>query len=123
MYPELQSILSEACYDMSGSTCQIVQDIFIGNIWRDFHVLRSRAGVAKYSKPFHSLRKSCAQDWAMHTPPHVLHEWMGHTKFETTMRYYLKVPESEYKRIAETYFFDKNVQKSVQITTGREVVD
>jgi integrase len=51
------------------------------------------AGVVRYAKPLHTLRKSCITDWAGHPPAHVVREWAGHSDKNTTDRYYLKVSE------------------------------
>ena len=87
---ELQKILKEAA----------PKPVKLANPNRDFKVFCNRAGVEPYSKPFHSLRKSCARDWAARFPSHIVREWMGHTSLETTDRYYLQVPPGEYTRAA-----------------------
>ena len=68
------------------------------NVWRDFQVPCKRAGVTPYSKPFHSLRKSCITDWAARFPAHVVKEWAGHADIRTTLKYYLKVSDGDYRR-------------------------
>jgi hypothetical protein len=65
--------------------------VVYSNHWRDFEVVRERAGVAKYAKPIHCLRKSCLTDWAGRFPAHVVKEWAGHSDVRTTVKYYLKV--------------------------------
>ena len=70
------------------------------NTWRDAQALFRKAGVPAYDKPFHSLRKSCITDWAGEFPTHVVKEWAGHADIRTTLKYYLKVSESEYDRAA-----------------------
>ena len=115
MCPELQALLSAADPDDNTSQRMITGDLFKNNLWRDFQNIRKDAKVDQYKKPFHAMRKSCAQDWAdNNVPPNSLQHWMGHTKFETTMDYYLKASESEYKRAAETAFFKKDCAKPVQ---------
>ena len=78
-----------------------VRSINLRNLWRDFGVICKRAGVLRYAKPIHSLRKSCIRDWADRHPAHVVKEWAGHTDLNTTDTYYLQVPESEYERAAK----------------------
>jgi len=92
MCPELQKILKDAGPKSAD----------LANPVRDFKVLCRHAGIEAYSKPFHCLRKSCARDWAAKFPSHVVREWMGHTSLETTDRYYLQVPPSEYQRASKT---------------------
>ena len=74
--------------------------IKVKNASRDFTALCRRAGVSRYAKPFHTLRKTCLTDWAMRFPAHVVAAWAGHASIETTREYYLQVSESEYERAA-----------------------
>jgi integrase len=75
------------------------------NGWRNFGTPCKRAGVARYSKPLHSLRKSFLTDWADRFPMHTLKEWAGHTSISTTEQFYLKVGEADYTRAAAENFF------------------
>ena len=70
------------------------------NISRDFKVICRRADVPTYSKPLHTLRKSCLTDWAGRYPQHVVTEWAGHADPKTTNEYYLKISEADYERAA-----------------------
>ena len=73
-------------------------EIIVQNLWRDFGVLCKRAGVPRYSKPLHTLRKSCLTDWASRFPIHVVRAWAGHSNIETTATYYLQVSDSDFQR-------------------------
>jgi integrase len=97
--PELFALL-EAAYDPQAELVIPPGGVVYQNVWRDFQVVAKRAGVAPYSKPLHSLRKSCVTDWAARFPAHVVKEWAGHADIRTTLKYYLKVSESEYDRAA-----------------------
>ena len=55
------------------------------------------AGLEPWTKPLHTLRKSCIDDWSRIAPPHVVMEWATHTCLATTMRYYVKVNRSDEK--------------------------
>jgi integrase len=70
----------------------------VNNVWRDAGALCRRAGVPRYRKPLHTLRKSCITDWARLFPAHVVRQWAGHSDLETTDRYYLQVSEAEYEK-------------------------
>jgi len=72
----------------------------VKNISRDFTVLCKKAGVQRYAKPFHTLRKTCLTAWAREYPQHVVQEWAGHSCSETTKDYYLQVSVAEYDRAA-----------------------
>ncbi len=102
--PELRELLLTAFEGANEGEPRVIpaEGINVRNIWRDFGVLCKRAGVPRYSKPIHSLRKSCIRDWAARHPAHVVKEWAGHSDLNTTDRYYLQVPESEYVRAART---------------------
>ena len=115
MCPELQAILSKVYSDAQDGSNKVVSEIIVNNIWRDFQVLRRRAGVVKYSKPFHTLRKSCIRDWAESYPAHVVKEWAGHSSLDVTDKYYLQVPESEYDRASNTGLWSKVTQKVTQL--------
>jgi integrase len=70
------------------------------NVDRDFKVLCRRAGVVPWRKPMHTLRKTCLTRWARQFPLHVVKEWAGHGDERTTLKFYLKVSESEYDKAA-----------------------
>src|ERR1051325_7668621 len=97
--PELSAILQESREGQTGPVIPLGGVVY-KNVWRDFQVLAKRAGVKTYSKPLHSLRKSCITDWADGFAAHVVKEWAGHQDIRTTLKYYLKVSESEYDKAA-----------------------
>ena len=82
---------------------------------RNFTFLCKRAGVERYAKPLHTLRKSCITDWASHFPAHVVKQWAGHSDLDTTDRYYLQVSESEYERAASTRMAPDATQLPTQL--------
>lgn len=53
------------------------------------------AGVPRYRKPFHTLRKNRATTWRAAYPEHVVDAWLGHGP-EVAREHYAKVPESYY---------------------------
>jgi len=97
--PELSGLLREIPRGQAGTVIPL-GSVVRKNAWRDFQVLAKKAGVKSYPKPFHSLRKSCITDWADGFAAHVVMEWAGHQDIRTTLKYYLKVSESEYDRAA-----------------------
>jgi hypothetical protein len=97
--PELYGLLRDAL-DPDADLVIPQGAVVYSNVWRDFQVIATRAGVARYKKPIHSLRKSCITDWAAGFAAHVVKEWAGHADIRTTLQYYLKVSESEYDRAA-----------------------
>ena len=116
--PELQALLLKGHSNAAEGQKRVLgiePDKSKTNHCKRFGTIRKRAEIEPYSRPYHTLRKSCAQDWASRgVPPQALKEWMGHTKLETTMQFYLKVSKFEYQQISDSSFFTKSVQKSVQ---------
>lgn len=71
-----------------GSVC-------LGNPGRTFDRLCKAAGVARYGKPLHALRKSCITDWARTHPAHVVQVWAGHKSIQTTLKFYTRVSPAD----------------------------
>lgn len=65
----------------------------INNMLRKLKSHCKTAGVVPFS--FHDLRRSCITNWAKHLPIHAVQELSGHSKIETTRRYYLSVEQSD----------------------------
>ena len=102
LVPELYDILLDA-FDVAEPGEELVirrGSVKVKNASRDFTALCRRAGVTRYAKPFHTLRKTCLTDWAMRFPAHVVAAWAGHASIEMTREYYLQVSEAEYERAA-----------------------
>ncbi len=118
--PELHEFLKN--HGVPGSGLAIPKDaISRRNVWRDFRVLCKRAKVTPYAKPFHALRKSCLTDWAARFPAHVVKEWAGHADIRTTLKYYLKVSEGDYRRAAKLPSIDATVHQSDDLEQATRV--
>ena len=67
----------------------------VNNVNRDFKSHAKRAGL-RFNGSFsiHTFRKTCAQNWADHLPANVVKFYLGHSKLETTNRFYSIVDES-----------------------------
>jgi integrase len=99
--PELYDLLQKARLgDCVAEMLIPPGDVGRTNIWRDFETVFKRAGVPRYSKPMHSLRKSCITDWAAVHPSHVVQEWAGHSDYRTTAQHYLKGSDADYRKAA-----------------------
>lgn len=60
-----------------------------------------RAGIKPTPElTFHTLRKSCCQNWADHLPMNVTKEFMGHADIMTTAKYYSQVDAEHEERAA-----------------------
>ena len=71
------------------------------NLLRDFAVIRHRAGLEAWSEPFQVMRRNRETDWAQVHPQHAVSEWLGHD-ITVSARFYLKVPEALYEKVAGT---------------------
>ncbi|UCC29329.1 MAG: site-specific integrase [Phycisphaerales bacterium] len=65
------------------------QPMLRNNVWRDFGVVRRRAGVPPCS--LHDLRRSFCTNLSGAVPMHIVQELAGHSDIRTTRRFYLKV--------------------------------
>ncbi len=99
---ELHTLLLEAFEQAEAGQTTVIpaNGVVVKNNSRDFTVLCKRAGVQRYAKPLHTLRKTCLTDWSRSFPAHVVAAWAGHASIETTSQFYLQVSEAEYERAA-----------------------
>ena len=106
MAPELRQLLLEAFSEAAPGSELVVASGSVNkrNISRDFTVLCRRAGVVRYAKPLHTLRKSCITDWSHRFAIHAVMEWAGHSCIETTKQFYLKVSDLDYEAAAAQSF-------------------
>ena len=67
----------------------------VNNVLRDFKVHAKRAGIRPNSKfTVHTVRKTCAQNWADRLPANVVKFYLGHSSMSTTNKFYSIVDES-----------------------------
>jgi len=111
--PELLPLLREVFELAEDGTVEVVTGVVRKNLWRDFQVIRRRAGVMAYGKWCHTLRKNCEQDWNDQFPTHIVAEWMGHS-VKVAQAHYLRVYE---RNIAEAANTPIPVQNVTQIVT------
>ena len=93
--PELLPILRDAFEHAPEGEALVVRGVVARNVWRDFGVIRKRAGVPKFPRWCHTLRKNRERDWMdAGFPFHVVVEWMGHSD-EVARQHYLRVDERD----------------------------
>ncbi len=93
----------------------VVQAATAPNVWRDFGVSRKKAGIPKYAKWCHMLRKNRESDWInAGFPFHVVVEWMGHSD-DVARQHYLRVNEADLAEAAHTPIDEQLTQKATQI--------
>jgi integrase len=66
-------------------------------VWRNFSVLRARAGLPRWDDAFQVMRRNCETDWAQSFPQYVVSEWLGHD-ITVSAEHYLSVPAELYLR-------------------------
>jgi integrase len=44
-------------------------------LWRNFQVIRKRAGLPGWADAFQVMRRNCETDWAQHFPQYAVSEW------------------------------------------------
>ena len=72
--PELLPLLREAFEAAQEGETKVVTSVTVQNLWRDFQVIRRRAGLKPYKKWCHTLRKNREEDWNKKFPSHVVAE-------------------------------------------------
>jgi len=73
----------------------------VNNVLREFKRHCKRAGIKPVGKlTVHTLRKNCGQNWANYLPMNVVKELMGHSKAETTLKYYNQVDKDHEQKAA-----------------------
>jgi integrase len=78
----------------------VCEGLAAGKIEKRTAAILAAAGVARYAKVHHTLRKNAEMDWAAHYPQHVASEWAGHS-ITVSAAHYLRVPEELYHPGAE----------------------
>jgi hypothetical protein len=68
-------------------------------LWRNFQVIRNRAGLDPWEDAFQVMRRNCETDWAQRFPQYVVSEWLGHDILVSAV-HYLAVPEQLYELAA-----------------------
>ncbi len=112
--PELLPILQEARELTDEDEKLVVTGVMHVNVWRDFAIIRKRAGIENYEKWCHTLRKNRESDWiAAGFPFHVVVEWMGHSD-EVARQHYLRVNESDLQGAAQSPIPEKLTQLLTQ---------
>ena len=91
----------------------------VNNVNRDFKSHAKRAGL-RFNGSFsiHTFRKTCAQNWADHLPANVVKFYLGHSKLETTNRFYSIVDESHTARTKQVMDELLNGKTENRLDTG-----
>ncbi|MHC4888193.1 MAG: tyrosine-type recombinase/integrase [Planctomycetota bacterium] len=112
--PELLPLLEAAFESAKEGETKIVVGLTVKNLWRDFQVIRKRAGIKPYKKWCHTLRKNREDDWNEEFPLHVVAEWMGHSP-EVAHKRYLKAKDRNIEAATKTQINTELAQKLAQL--------
>lgn len=66
-------------------------------LWRNFTVIRKRAGLPAWKDAFQVMRRNREGDWSQLYPQYVVSEWMGHD-IMVSATHYLQVPEELFRK-------------------------
>jgi integrase len=89
--PALAAILRESIDAVPDGEERLCWSIYGRNVDRDIRTYLGRAGIPKYGKPLHTLRKNLESEWlAIHPAPAVC-AWLGHSP-AVAMKHYNKPP-------------------------------
>jgi len=95
--PELYDMLLEA-FEQAEEGEERLCPISHHCLWRNFQVIRRRAGLPEWEDAFQVLRRNRETDWAQVYPQYVVSYWMGHD-IKVSDRHYLQVPWSSTTRL------------------------
>ncbi len=98
--PELYEMLL-AGFEAAKEGQELVCPVSHHGLWRNFQVIRQRAGLAKWKDAFQVMRRNCETDWAQKYPQYVVSTWIGHD-ITVSARHYLQVPDQLYEAAAGT---------------------
>ena len=96
--PELYDMLLEA-FEQAEEGEERLCPISRHCLWRNFQVIRRRAGLPEWKDAFQVLRRNRETDWAQVYPQYVVSYWMGHD-IKVSDRHYLQVPVELYDKAA-----------------------
>jgi integrase len=68
-------------------------------LWRNFTVIRKRAGLTAWEDAFQVMRRNAETDWAQKYPQYAVSEWIGHD-ITVSAVHYLNVPEELFQKAA-----------------------
>lgn len=89
--PALAAILRESIDAVPEGEERLCWSIFARNADRDIKTYLRRAGIPKYAKPLHTLRKNLESEWLAKHPAPAVCAWLGHSP-AVAMKHYNKPP-------------------------------
>jgi integrase len=115
IFPELMALLTQAFNEAPEGQQRVCTGLRTKhNLSYDLPRVIRQAGLEPYSKPLHSLRKSCLTDWAKVFPMHCVQQWAGHADISTTQKFYLKVDDDMYTRAANSNLWSSGTENRTE---------
>ena len=74
---KLYALLLE-CFEQAAEGEVRICPISRFGLWRNFQVIRKRAGLPRWKDAFQVLRRNCETDWAQTYPQYAVSVWIGH---------------------------------------------
>jgi integrase len=94
--PKLYAMLRDAHKHVKDPS-QRVADVNAHCVWRNFTVIRKKAGLSAWDDAFQVMRRNCETDWAQRYPQYAVSTWIGHD-ITVSAQHYLQVPEELYRK-------------------------
>jgi len=95
--PRLYELLLSA-FEQAPDGQKQVCDVNTHCLWRNFTVIRKKAGLPDWEDAFQVMRRNCETDWAQRYPQYAVSTWIGHD-ITVSARHYLQVPEELYEKV------------------------
>ena len=96
--PELYGMLLRANQEAAEGSIGPTDEVLENNLHRNADVIIERAGLPKYTKPFHTLRKCCESAWMAEYPVMDVVGWMGHSA-TVASKHYTRATDATLERI------------------------
>jgi integrase len=97
--PRLSAMLTESRANAGPDQDRICAGVSQHCLWRNFQVIRKRAGLPAWEDAFQVMRRNCETDWAQKFPQYAVSEWIGHD-ITVSATHYLAVPEELYEKVS-----------------------
>lgn len=118
--PKLYILLLDA-FDNAEESKKRICPISEHSLWRNFQMIRMRAGLEKWKDAFKVMRRNRETDWAQQYPQYVVSAWIGHG-IEVSSRHYLQVPEELYEKVATTNEAQTATKTATKFESAAKVV-
>jgi len=77
MVPQLQTEMAKALEKAEDGETRVCP-LHLVNLHRNMRIIVKRAGLDRWKKQFHTLRKNCESDWLAKYPVMAVCDWLGH---------------------------------------------